>query len=168
MNMKLISLPALGLTLAAGSLLAQGNTVPGTPLQPGPAWGQREPGQIPPALLERFDLNGDGQLDESERAALREEMANRPGAARMREEILKRFDKNGDGQLDEAERAEFQKFREARMREGGGPGGPGGPRMREELRKRADKNGDGQIDESERAAAREAMKKRRAERAPGT
>ena len=44
------------------------------------------------ALLKRFDKNGDGQLDESERAD-------------MRKYFLARFDKNGDGRLDEDERA---------------------------------------------------------------
>ena len=71
-------------------------------------------------LVKQFDKNGDGELDETERDAMRQAMAARFGAMggpgrggtnaanrgpRMnREEMMKRFDKNGDGELDEDER----------------------------------------------------------------
>ncbi len=50
--------------------------------------------------MKRFDKNGDGKLDDAEKAEAK--------AAReqMREEALKRFDKDGDGKLNDAERAE--------------------------------------------------------------
>jgi len=61
-------------------------------------------------LMKQYDKNGDGELDESEREAMRTAMAARsdgPGRGGQRvnrEEMLKRFDKNGDGELDESER----------------------------------------------------------------
>ena len=70
------------------------------------------PGGFNPAdMLKQFDKDGDGQLDDTEREAMRAAMTARfgaggPGGARLsREEALKRFDKNGDGELDETERA---------------------------------------------------------------
>lgn len=75
--------------------------------------------------MKEFDKNGDGELDEEERVAMRETLRQRfgaidgPGGGRgqmpNREELLKRFDKNGDGELDEEEReamrAEFGRNR---------------------------------------------------------
>jgi HlyD family secretion protein len=77
----------------------------------------------PEEMLKQWDKDGDGQLDESEREAMRSAMAARfggqggqgQGGNRLnREEMLKRFDTNGDGELDETERAA--------MREGFGGG----------------------------------------------
>jgi HlyD family secretion protein len=69
-------------------------------------------------MMKQYDKNGDGELDETERAAMREAMAarfgaqggpggqGRQGGQRLsQEEMLKRFDKNSDGELDETERA---------------------------------------------------------------
>lgn len=64
-------------------------------------------------ILKKFDKNGDGQLDETEKAAAREETKKK-----REEERLKKYDKNGDGKLDDAEK-------EA---------------MREDLKKRAEEN----------------------------
>lgn len=107
----------------------------------------RGPGQGRPSreeILKKFDTNGDGQLDEGERAKMREEfLKNRPEGARRgegrgegrpsREEILKKFDTNGDGQLDEAERAkmreEFLKNRPEGARRGEGRRRPGGEKQ---------------------------------------
>jgi hypothetical protein len=47
------------------------------------------------AMLERFDTNKDGQLDDQEREAAR---------AARKAEMLQRFDKDKDGQLSESER----------------------------------------------------------------
>jgi len=61
-------------------------------------------------MLKEFDKDGDGELNESEREAMRTAMAARfgsqgRGGQRMdREEMLKRFDKNGDGEIDDSER----------------------------------------------------------------
>jgi Ca2+-binding EF-hand superfamily protein len=107
-------------------------------------------------LIKRFDKNGDGKLDEAEKAAAREEMKKEgenprglggAGGGHWREEMLKRFDKNGDGKLDEAERAEMRKARQL-VEQNGGFG-----RYREAILRRFDKDGDGRLNEAERAEA---------------
>lgn len=79
-------------------------------------------------MLEKFDKNGNGQLDPDEREAAREAMAKRreqgggkggrgQGAdPERRKKMLERFDKDGDGQLSESERAEAKAAREARAK----------------------------------------------------
>jgi Ca2+-binding EF-hand superfamily protein len=119
-------------------------------------------------MLRRFDLNGDGKLDETEKAAMKEarkkteavrgsgdigslggtgEPAGEARGDRYLRELMKRYDKDGDGKLDETELAELIKNRNA-----AGPGAPGA-RLREQMVKLFDKNGDGQLDPEERAAA---------------
>lgn len=49
-------------------------------------------------MMEKFDTNKDGQLDESEKAAMMAKKQQR------KQEMLARFDANKDGQLDETER----------------------------------------------------------------
>src|SRR3954469_7691138 len=94
-------------------------------------------------LLKRFDKNGDGKIDENEKAEAKIEMlkegeGGRAGAGKFREQLLKRFDKNNDGKLDETERAEaFEALKN-------------NPRFI----KRFDKNQDGKLDEAELATAR--------------
>ena len=65
-------------------------------------------------VMQRFDVDGDGQLRETERAALCAEMGKRKGGhpngeRPSREEMMKRFDADGDGQLNEAERVALHK-----------------------------------------------------------
>ena len=106
-------------------------------------------------ILKRFDKNGDGKLDEDEKAAAkeynREETAGRQGKAREKlgKKALEKFDKNGDGKLDEAERAEAAKAIENDPR----------------LVRRFDKDGDGKLNDAEKAEAREAFSKIRDKRA---
>lgn len=109
-------------------------------------------------LLKRFDKNGDGRLDDDERADAKEAMmqenldrqmarinAGAPGGGeRFRAQALALFDKNKDGQLDDDERAEAQRFAEARRDPAAGLG---------ELTKRFDRNGDGRLDPEERGQA---------------
>lgn len=100
----------------------------------------------PEEMMKRFDKNGDGQLDEEERNAMRESFGGMRGqggpggpGGSNREEMMKRFDKNGDGQLDEEERNAMRET------------------TRQEMLKRFDKNGDGEIDDEERNAMRESF-----------
>jgi Ca2+-binding EF-hand superfamily protein len=95
-------------------------------------------------LLQRYDKNHDGKLDEAELAAAHESMLqagfNRPAggerAGRRQAWLIKHFDRNGDGKLDEAERAEARRV----------------------ILERFDTNHDGRLDEDERAAMREQLK----------
>jgi hypothetical protein len=81
--MKTLLTIILGLSL--GGLLTQG------------AEGEAKPKPAPalPDWVKKYDKNGDGKLDQEERAVLQKE---------RQEEMLKKYDKNGDGKLDEAER----------------------------------------------------------------
>jgi Ca2+-binding EF-hand superfamily protein len=54
-------------------------------------------------LLQKFDKNGDGQLDASERADMKAAFAAR--RAEHRQAMLDKFDTNKDGTLDAGERA---------------------------------------------------------------
>ena len=47
------------------------------------------------AALKKYDKNGNGKLDDEEKAAQKKD----------REEMIKKYDKNGDGKLDDAEKA---------------------------------------------------------------
>jgi uncharacterized protein (DUF2141 family) len=106
-------------------------------------------------IMQRFDKNKDGKLDEEEKAAAkeanREETAGRKGKARenLGKKAVAKFDKNGDGKLDDAERAEAAKAIENDPR----------------LVRRFDKDNDGKLNEAEKAAAREAFAKMREKRA---
>ncbi|MGH7946011.1 MAG: EF-hand domain-containing protein, partial [Opitutaceae bacterium] len=106
-------------------------------------------------LLKRFDRNGDGKLDDDERAGAKELMlkeqvdrqmaraAELPGGLeQFRAEALQLFDRNRDGRLDEEERVAAQKF--AAVQEAAAEG-------REQLKKRFDRNGDGTLDAGENA-----------------
>src|SRR5688500_17477397 len=105
-------------------------------------------------LLKRYDRNGDGKLDDDERADAKEEMLKEQvgrqmaraaalpgGLEQFRVEALQIFDRNRDGRLDDEERIAAQKFASAREEPGVD---------REELKKRFDQNGDGTIDAEER------------------
>lgn len=168
MNAKNLSISLLSATVISVALAAEPKreTVPGTPLEaPAPAenkgWGRGEPGRPNAALMKRFDKNGDGQLDETERQAARAAVAQveakRP-AGPLREEVLRRFDRDGDGQLNDTERAAFEQAREEMKRKAG----PGDGKLRERLIKQFDRDGDGKLNADEEAAARAEMQKRRA------
>lgn len=106
-------------------------------------------------ILKRFDKNGDGKLDENEKAAAKE--YNRESADERRNKArkelgkraLSRFDTDGDGKLNDAERAEAVKAAEKNPR----------------ALKRFDKDGDGKLSDAEKSAALEAMAKEREKRA---
>jgi hypothetical protein len=107
------------------------------------------------AVLERFDTDGDGTLNEAEREALNDAMQkhrHRPGGPHGRrpgrEEILERFDADGDGALSESERLEMRTERE---------------RMRREHMERFDTDGDGKLSGEERKTMHETLRVERPE-----
>jgi hypothetical protein len=85
-HMKTV-LPLLGLLAIAGPASAHRG-------------GPRGPGPDGP-MLKEFDKNGDGKLDDAERATMESTLAQRHA------DMVKRFDANGDGTLDDAERAKM-------------------------------------------------------------
>ena len=91
-------------------------------------------------MIKKFDKDGDGKLNDDEKAELRKAMASKggPGGRRLPPHLLKKFDKDGDGKLSEDERAELRKGMEAR---------------RKEFMAKFDKDGDGKLNEEERKAA---------------
>ena len=106
-------------------------------------------------ILERFDADGDGTLNEAERQAMHDAMPNRryraggpPGHRPSREEIMERFDTDGDGELSESERHVMRAERE---------------RIREENVKRFDADGDGELSREERKTMHETLRDERPE-----
>ncbi|MBI2949403.1 MAG: hypothetical protein HYY23_17320 [Verrucomicrobia bacterium] len=99
------------------------------------------------AALKKYDKDGNAQLSEAEREAMRKAVAaQRLNAARrgfgsfmLPPEVVKKYDKDEDGVLDEEE---SQAAREG-MR-----------KQFEEVRKKYDKNGDGNLDSAESEAMR--------------
>jgi len=84
-------------------------------------------------LLRRFDKDGDGKLNDEEKAA----------AKAAREEHVKKFDKDGDGELNQEERKAAREAIREQVRE-----------KMAERKKEIDTDGDGKISEEERDAAR--------------
>ena len=87
------------------------------------------------AREKEFDKNGDGKLDDGEKAAARESFMKMRGGAGApggkpgeggpnREAMIKKFDKNGDGKLDDGEKAAAKEAFE-KMRDAGGKPGEG-------------------------------------------
>jgi Ca2+-binding EF-hand superfamily protein len=79
------------------------------------------------AVLERFDKDGDGRLNEAELAAARDaleggkppagdEPKKRP-ASKKQQETLEKYDADGDGKLSPAERAKIQQDLKAKRDE---------------------------------------------------
>jgi Ca2+-binding EF-hand superfamily protein len=83
--MKKILLIALSLSLTGVLAFAADGEKKGTPKRENPR----------DKMLEKYDKNGDGKLDASEREAWRKD---------REAEVIKKYDKNGDGKLDQSER----------------------------------------------------------------
>ena len=100
-------------------------------------------------MMKRFDKDGDGELNDEERRAIREEFGNRRGGGddQMRQLIMRRYDTDGDGELSDAERevarADFTQMRE---------------QIQAKIVPRYDLDGDGELNEQEREAARPAFR----------
>lgn len=129
-----------------------------------------QPPPVRAELIKKFDKNGDGKLDDAEKAEARKAFGkNHPRLAeKMRSAkrgpgnedfrrgfMLGKFDQNGDGKLDDTERAAARAEGEKRMRAG----------LEKELQrlKAIDADGDGKISDSEWAASKAQREKTRAE-----
>lgn len=101
----------------------------GQPVLAAPGDGGGKQPEVRQKMLQRFDKNGNGQLDPDEREAAREAMQKRreqaggkaPGGQRgqdpeRRKKLLEKFDKDGDGTLSETERAAAKEARAKRGR----------------------------------------------------
>ena len=116
-----------------------------------PEGGEKKPEhrQMPPEVIAKFDKDGDGKLNDEEKAA-----AKAAFEAKMEErkkEAIAKFDKDGDGKLNEEER------KAAREAAGDRPDGAKMEEHKKEAIAKFDKDGDGKLNEEERKAAREAM-----------
>lgn len=147
---------SLALSLFAATLIPV-LTIAAEPGSTAPANSPSELNDRQRELLEKFDQNHDGRIDDQEKLAARSYMRGKTGGGpkERTKKVLKLFDKNGDGQLDAAERAEAEKAREEFQAN------------REAVMAKFDKNKDGVLDDEERAAAvkaREERQKRRLDR----
>lgn len=124
-------------------------------------------------ILKKFDKNGDGRIDEDERADAQEmmlkERTDKQAAkaavtgedpAQLRARLLERFDTNKDGRLSEEERAAAQKFAEDRA------ANPAVAALRAEFMQRFDLNKNGKLDPDETAAVRKFVADRGAQAVP--
>lgn len=135
--------------------------------------GEVNPEAIKKKLLERFDLNGDGNVDEGEKAKAAEQMKRDLAGGKIPDEMKAMLDRNGDGKVDPQEMA-FAREMAARFQgkgggqpqfgaeggiggfEGGAPSGFNGG-IPPEVLKKFDKNKDGELDEKEQKAAMAAL-----------
>jgi Ca2+-binding EF-hand superfamily protein len=155
-NIRSMKLPGLSPRFLSATLFLIGSLATSASAQEMMSSSQPAKGaQRGQELLKRYDRNGDGKLDDDERADAKELMLKEQvdrqmaraaalpgGLEQFRAEALQMFDRNRDGRLDDEERMEAQKF--AREREGGVDG-------RDELTKHFDRNRDGTIDDEERS-----------------
>jgi hypothetical protein len=170
-NVRSMNRPGLSLQVASATLflllavLARSaeNVVPPAAKAAAPTVGDS-----PADRLKRFDKDGDGLLDDEERAAAKQALMKAQGTSQadgaaapvlpadaFRRRMLELFDIDNDGRLDEAERADAQRFA---AENGLKPGGD----FREAILKRFDKNGDGRLDADERAALQKSVRERAA------
>ena len=114
-------------------------------------------GELRAKLVERFDANKDGKLDESERAAAKAACQEHKGEIAAK--ILAKhpeLDTNGDGKLDKEEAEAGRAAHQAQFKE-----------KHPEAFAKVDTNGDGTIDHSERKAARKHCGEGRGEHGKG-
>jgi Ca2+-binding EF-hand superfamily protein len=97
-------------------------------------------------VIERFDSDGDGDLSETERAAIVEEFGDPADRLQI---LMSVYDTDDSGSLEASELEAVKTDLEARCES-----------LRERLLERFDTNGDGTLDATEREAARQALRER--------
>ncbi len=106
--------------------------------------GPRGPGdRLSAQLLEEFDTNADGKLDETERSALKAHMEAKRAA------FIKQYDTDADGSLNEEERAAMKASIREKLEA-----------LKAEMIERFDTDGDGKLTGDERLDARDAARER--------
>ncbi|HWX19217.1 MAG TPA: EF-hand domain-containing protein [Candidatus Binatia bacterium] len=184
---RLALLAALGLALRGITAQAQSEPAEGTsgPPRGGPPPAPPRLEQLLQHLLEKYDVNKDGALDQNELAALRKDIEEGkigpppggpglrgpggPGPGPLPKEIMDKYDVNKDGKLDETEREALRRDIEAGIVQlpppGHGHPGPGAPGFRpptaKEVLDKFDTDKDGKLDETELAAFLEDMQRHR-------
>jgi len=104
--------------------------------------GKRE---LPQRILEKFDTDGDGKLNDSEKSELKKAMTQRRDQNQAK--MLKRFDSDNDGTLStEEKKAAIPTIKKERKA------------IHEAALKQFDKDGDGKLNPEEREGAREWVK----------
>jgi Ca2+-binding EF-hand superfamily protein len=106
-------------------------------------------------FMERFDADGDGELSEEERQAVRDYFRQRR-EEQMQRRLVERFDADGDGVLNEEEQLNADAEMEARRVE-----------RQARMTERFDTDGDGKLSEAENQAARESFRGGRGGRGGG-
>ena len=110
--------PGLTSLTASATLFLLASFAPALPAQEMMTAPAQKAARKADELLKRFDRNGDGRLDDDERADAKEQMlkeqvdrqmaraAELPGGLQeFRQEVLQLFDRNRDGQLDRSDTA---------------------------------------------------------------
>lgn len=99
------------------------------PVMAAPGEGDAKRAELRQKVLQKFDKNGNGQLDPDEREAAKEAMQKRREQSggkgptgkgevdpEIRRKVLEKFDTDGDGKLNESERAAAKEARAKRQR----------------------------------------------------
>lgn len=115
-------------------------------------------------MLEKFDANGDGDLDETERQTARDAMRAHHEEMRtqMKAKLIEKFDTDGDGELTGEEREEAGRAMH-RMRHAKDRKHDRRHRIARHLKEQFDTNEDGKLDETEREALKSHMQAKKAE-----
>ncbi|MCK6474641.1 MAG: hypothetical protein L6R28_23220 [Planctomycetes bacterium] len=116
-------------------------------------------------ILDQFDKDNDGKLNEEEKAEAMAALKDKKGDAtpdQIRERLKERFDADGDGKLSDEERAKMEEhLKKMQENKGEGDGGkhPMMEKFLERQKARFDKDGDGELNDAERKEAKEAFEK---------
>lgn len=155
MKTSFVSAYLLTATLFAGSALAQSDAAVAAPSAATPAASGDQP--IRQRMLERFDANHDGKLDDAERATVRAEWQKHAGESRAR------GGRGGsEGRHDLAEYREYREFRQfQRWKKMAKQQHRRHERMRSAMLERFDHDGDHRLNDAERGEARAAGQRAR-------